>query len=64
MVYISPTWWSALSPAWKAVTAILAGIPTIAAAWKPIDSAKDWYIARYDGPVLELLRGRKMSPVQ
>jgi predicted Rossmann fold nucleotide-binding protein DprA/Smf involved in DNA uptake len=39
--------------------AVLGGITTLAAAWKPITSAVEWWISRHDGAVLELLRGRE-----
>jgi hypothetical protein len=59
MLNITPNWWTKLSPAWKVSAAILTGIPSVAAAWKPITSTWDWWIARYDSSVLEFLRGRE-----
>lgn len=63
MLYLYPKWWNELSPAWKIMAAVMAGIAGVIASittvWKPITSTWAWWIERYDGPVLELLRGRE-----
>lgn len=59
MLLITPGWWSALNPFWKGTVAVLGGITTLAAAWKPITSTLEWWISRHDGAVLEFLRGRE-----
>lgn len=59
MLLITSGWWSALNPFWKGTVALLGGITTITAAWKPITSTVEWWISRHDGAVLEFLRGRE-----
>jgi hypothetical protein len=59
MPLITPGWWSALNPFLKGTVAVLSGITTLAAAWKPITSTLEWWISRHDGAVLEFLRGRE-----
>lgn len=59
MLLVTPGWWSALNPFWKGIVALLGGISTLAAAWKPITSTLEWWISRHDGAVLEFLRGRE-----
>jgi hypothetical protein len=59
MLLVTPGWWSAWNPFWKSILAVLGGITTIAAAWKPITGTFEWWISRYDGAVLEFLRGRE-----
>ena len=52
-------WWNALNPLWKVTGAILAGITTVSAAWKPVSSTWEWWTERGDSAVLDLLRGRE-----
>jgi hypothetical protein len=59
MLLVTPTWWSALNPFLKGIVAVLGGITTLAAVWKPITSTLEWWISRHDGAVLEFLRGRE-----
>jgi len=56
---VGPGWWSALNPFWKGFLAVLGGITTLAAAWKPITGTIEWGTSRRDGAVLEFLRGRE-----